>query len=217
MKRLLMNQNRGAVITMTKKTKSILKLIIILSIVLIIVFLLLDYFNILGIVGIEVERFNTDYLSLFIGNLIVISLFVATYFIVDSHGLKKEKNKYGTALIMLKNTYLNCQKNIAFFDKKENRERIAKKCDFDKPINEEPMFLYFQNQPFEYQDAILNFSLEGIISPDEYEMYLKIQSQYKNYISMAISLYDSYEVARLERNPLNDKLAIALACLEAKK
>ena len=79
------------------------------------------------------------------------------------------------------------------------------------------MFLYFQKQPFEYQDAILNFSLEGIISPQEYEMYLSIQSQYKNYISMAISLYDGYEVARLERNPLNDKLAIALTYLEAKK
>lgn len=187
---------------MEENTKRIIRKIVIISVVIIVFVFVIDYFNICGMVGIKTSKLNVDYLSIIVGNVIVVSLFVATYYIVDSHGLKKEKNKRNTALIMLKNTYIACQKIIDFFDNKENRTKVADKSDFEKMIREEPIFLYYQNRPFNHDESVLNFSVEGIITPEEYDTYLKIQSQYKDFVSYAIAFYDNYYMANLKRTPL---------------
>ena len=195
---------------MDKTTKGVLLKIIFVAIGISLIVLAIDYFNVLGMIGIDTSRLNIDSVSLIVGNIIVVSLFFATNHIVDSRGLKKEKNKRYPALIMLKNTYIVCRKNINFFDKVENRTQVAKKCDFDTVVSEEPTFVYYRKHPFSYEESILNFSMEVIITPEEYDMYLTIKKQYEEYINHAISLYDSYSVVLLQREPLKDNLEKAL-------
>lgn len=191
---------------MDKATKDILLKIIIVAIGISLIVFAIDYFNVLGMIGIDTSRLNIDFISLVIGNVIVVSLFITTYHIVDSRGLKKEKNKRYTALMVLKNTYIACQDIINFFDNAENRTKIAKKCDFNVIVREEPIYIYYRNLPFSYEEVILNFSMEGIITPKEYDMYLTIQKQYKEYINFAISLYDNYSAVQLQREQLKDNL-----------
>lgn len=176
----------------------------------VILYLFFDYCNAFSCLKINVSNINTSIFEIFINNGIVIALFCITYILLDKRNVEKEHNKRKTALIMLKNTYDACYDNINYFDKKENRIIVAKKTNFDELICNDKMFSYFQNIPFEHNNEILRFSTEGVIKPYEYETYLKIQKQYKDFITYAISLYDNYSVALLAREPLKSSLLAAI-------
>lgn len=179
-------------------------------VVILILYLFFDYCNVFSCLKINVSNINTSIFEIFINNGIVIVLFRITYILLDKRNIKKEDNKRKTALTMLKSAYAACYDNINYFNKKENRIAVAKKTNFDELICNEKMFSYFQKIPFEHNNEILSFSTEGVIKPKEYETYLKIQKQYKDFITYAISLYDNYSVALLAREPLKSSLLTAI-------
>lgn len=51
---------------------------------------LIDYFNVFGKIGFDVTSINFDFWGIFIGNSVVIILYIITYFHLDKRTIKKK-------------------------------------------------------------------------------------------------------------------------------
>ena len=131
--------------------------------------LLFDYFNLSKYVNINVSNFNLDGISLIIGNLVVVALFLLTYFLIDARSVKKEANKRNIALVILKSTYASCKEMAIIFEDEDSRTKAAQKCDFNKVIHEDKVMMRYLNIPFEENDMVLEFTKDGILSAEEFK------------------------------------------------
>lgn len=142
---------------MNKNTKKHICLIILLALFVNAILFVIDYFSVFSLIGFNVNSINLDFLSLFLGNTVVVSLFLITYFIVDSRGIQKEENQLMTAYITLIGIYERCKDMVDIFSQNDLRERAVKKCNSDKTVNEDKAHMHFLNFPFENEMIIYDF------------------------------------------------------------
>lgn len=183
---------------------------VILSIAGIILLVVADYFNVFSRLGVNVRNLNLDFMSLIIGNVVVILLFVIAYVLVDRRSIAKEKNKRKTALIILKGIYEQTVEVVELFAEDEARMLAAEKCDFSKVISQDPMQSLYYNLPFAENDrTIIAFAQEGVLNANELSTYLDVKKKYGSYINL------SFLFREPERHiSLNPRKAELLSVLE---
>ena len=114
---------------MKKKT---LKLIIPL-IISFITYLILDYINLPTILGIKPTNINTELFVILFDTLIVIVLFVISFYYIDNRQNEKDANARDTVDVLLGKTYAECLSNLYFLDNKEVvKKYIISKIDGNK-------------------------------------------------------------------------------------
>lgn len=199
---------------MDRKTKKYIWLIVILAFLFNVGACIVDYFNIFTYVGVKVENINFDFISLVVGNSIVVGLFLVTYFIVDYRSIKKDHNQLVTAYITLIGIYERCTDMIELFSKDDLRERAAKRCDGDKYVNEDKAHLHFLNYPFENENKIYDFAGAGILSKEVFTEFIKIKQHYQKYINVSIVFYDNYSQFKPVEKQISEDLATALSKLK---
>ena len=77
---------------------------------------ILDYFNISQIIHIDMSNFNWDFLSIFVGNLVVVGLYYLTYRLIDRDNIKRAKNQERNVKKVINIVYTECRKNIALLE-----------------------------------------------------------------------------------------------------
>lgn len=177
------------------------------SVIVLCVIILLDYYNIFGMyLGIKIENFNFDILTLIVGNIVVVTLFVITYFLVDSRNIKRHRNQEMVAYLTLKNVYKQCREMTYMFSNPKVCECAAKNCDGNELIFNDKVHMHYLTKPFANESIIVNLAVSGVITKEIYDEYLLIKELYQEYINKVLVLYEMVETFSDLRKMLIDKL-----------
>lgn len=177
-----------------------------ISVVVFIIYLILDYINITGVFGINNERINIEVLNIFINSLVVITLFAITYLTIDANTALRMVNQEKTAKTLLKEAYIVCSKNIELLENEKIKKSIVAKVNFNTSFYKNEVVVYMRDQPFVYENKIITLATEGIISPYDFETYLRIKNLYQEYLTIAITFFDRPDLTDPFRKELHEKL-----------
>lgn len=154
-------------------------------------YVILDYFNIPRLMGLSSDRINMDFFDVFLNSVIVVVLYIITYYFVDRRQIQKDTNAKDTADVLLLYTYKECLDNLCMLRHTFwTKEYIIPKVDGNKPINENSVVSNIQNFPFVSKGEILELSKGGYIEKEVLARYLHIQQEYKHVVAMLITFYD---------------------------
>ena len=78
---------------------------IIITCLIFILYLLIDYFNIFSVLGIDISRINTDFLEIIANAVIAIIIFALGYYFVEQWNVKKLANQKAIAESLLLSIY----------------------------------------------------------------------------------------------------------------
>lgn len=102
-----------------------------------VVYVIFDYLNVPRLLGLSSERINMGFFDALLNAVIVIVLYIITYFFVDSRQIQKDANAKDTANVLLLYTYKECLDNLRIVGNIEwVKKYIAPKVDGDKPVTE---------------------------------------------------------------------------------
>lgn len=158
-----------------------------------------DINNLSAGLGINSSAINWDVASIIVGNLVVISLYLITFSLLDNRSIEKDKNQREVALLLLSKTFEKCRDFALLFDSPENLKKAVEKCDFSKVYYEDKQFMYYLQFPFEFHDRIIEFACSGTISKKEFSDYMKVEAAFKKHISAKIIFYDREEFSNHTR------------------
>lgn len=167
------------------------------------IYVILDYLNVPQLLGLSSERINMDFFDVFLNSVIVVVLYIITYYFVDRRQIQKDANSKDTADVLLLCTYKECLDNLEMvWNPHWVREYIIPKVDGNKPVNENRIISNIQNFPFQSKSEVLELSKGGYIEKDVLIKYFKIQKEYKHIISMKITFYDLINPQTLEQQAM---------------
>lgn len=154
-------------------------------------YVVLDYLNVPQLLGLSSNRINMGFFDVFLNSVIVVVLYIITYYFVDRRQIQKDTNSKDTADVLILYTYKECLDNLQLVWHHDwVREYIIPKVDGNKPINENRIIANLQNFPFESKSEILELSKGGYIEKDVLSRYLHVQKEYKHIIAMCVTFYD---------------------------
>ncbi len=182
--------------------------IIFVSIIFFIGFLFADFFNIGEILDLDFSRLNWEFLSLIVNNLILIVLYVVTYIVIDRKNVVRSNNQEQSAKRYLKTIYNQCNNFIDLLDMEDARELMTSRCDFNKPVNDNPILNNLCDLPFELEHHVLEASNNGILSDADLSRFLDIRVRYKNYIQFRIIFFNIEEHEDNPKTSVYGKLEI---------
>lgn len=154
-------------------------------------YVILDYLNVPQILGLSSNRINMDFFDVFLNSVIVVVLYIITYYFVDRRQIQKDSNAKDTADVLLLCTYKECLDNLRMvWNPNWVREYIVPKVDGNKPMNENRIISNLQNFPFSSKSEVLELSKGGYVEKNVLINYFQIQKEYKHIISMKITFFD---------------------------
>ena len=172
--------------------------------------ILLDYLDIPSLIGLHVSGLNYDLLGAVINAIVVITLYIVTYIIIDKKQIKKDENAKQIANILMLNTYKQCQELLEVINDQDILENyIVPKVDFNKTDLDNPVKMNLISSPFVDHLKILDLASTGVIDPSSYSVYYKVMVLYKNYVSMRITFFDIYKYK-------GDKYGMLLSSISAR-
>ncbi len=193
-----------------------------LGIIVSLFFLVIDFFDVPTLLGLDVSRFNFDALSLIVGNILVVVIFFITYFIIDSRDVKKDNNQKEVAYLLLKNTYEYCSILINSFYNDSYRESYVKTSGKDNSELESEINRIAE-LPFINSNMIFDFAASGVIDKDTFEEYIDIKNGFQDFIIMATSTFDSdndysefLDVAKYMENKIRSEKFRLIDCYNKK-
>lgn len=200
-----------------KKNNFILKIIItvLISIITIIIILTIDYFNIFSHIS---SKLNSSFLEIIINNIVIIMIFLVTYFLIDKRNMEKEaerkdNQKYVLKLLLIE-TYNECKEVIELLDRDEILRRyVIPKVDFNKTDADNVVIINLQNDPFKHENIIMELFKEGIFSKMYLQNYLKTKRNYQGYISNRITLFDDKKILEYSKEKLIKNIELELKVL----
>lgn len=164
---------------------------------------ILDYFNISQVFHIDMSNFNWDFLSIFVGNLVVVGLYYLTYWLIDRHNIKRTENQERNVKTVINEVYKQCNKIIALLENEIGIVEVLPDVQPDSHIYvvdvmERINKTVFAMEPFIY-DAVNN----GVVAESELETYINIRSAFIQYVSYRALLFAEKSKGReLEKNSL---------------
>lgn len=183
---------------MDKNTKKYILIFIIFTLV----YLIVDYLNVPTLLNIHINNINTNLLDIVINSIIVITLYLITYLILDKRTVQVSKNKIEIYKQILINMYKECIDTINLFSQSEILNNIIEDLDFDAPMIENKKFSKLIVYPFDNKDIISDLAKSGEIDVETFQKFLTIQTEYRKYISTLIVFYDRAEEVTLLKNKL---------------
>ena len=155
------------------------------------IYVIVDYLNVPGLLGLSIDRINMDFFDVFLNSVVVVVLYIITYYFVDRRQIQKDANSKDTADVMLLYTYKECLDNLQMVWNSELvKEYIIPKVDGNKPVTENKIIVNLQRSPFASKAEILELSKNGYVEKDVLGRYLHIQKEYNNMINMKITFFD---------------------------
>lgn len=154
-------------------------------------YVILDYLNVPQLLGFSSDRINMDFFDVLLNSVIVVVLYIITYYFVDRRQIQKDANSKDTAGVLLLYTYKECLDNLRIVWNSEwVKKYIVPKVDGNKPMTENKIIMNLQRLPFSSKGEILELSKSGYVEKEVLARYLHIQQEYNHIINMKITFYD---------------------------
>lgn len=154
-------------------------------------YVILDYLNVPQLLGLSSDRINMDFFDVFLNSVIVVVLYIITYYFVDRRQIQKDANSKDMADVLLLYTYKECLDNLLMVWNHEwVKKYIIPKVDGNKPVTENTIIMNLQRLPFSSKGEILELSKSGYVEKEVLARYLHIQKEYNHIINMKITFYD---------------------------
>ena len=143
----------------------------------------------------KIEDFlNSEVVACIFSNLVVILLFLFTYYKIDSNNLKKEQNKQEIANQLLNKAYKAMKDELEKYQKGDyqssyysNLRSLANSSKDNSIITE---FIKAQKDiPLKYYDDIFALAQDGIITSKEYCFYIDIVNDWKSIVDRYYTKY----------------------------
>lgn len=164
-------------------------------------YIILDFFNLPSMFGIKISNINPDLFGIVVNSLVVIVLYVITYFEIDKRQVKKDENSQNLTYSLLLKTYISCLNTVNLLKNKTVlRKYIISQIDFDKLENENSVYTSLKNSPFDSYNHVLTLAENGYVEGNFINKYLVIKEKYRSYITFCISFFG------LDYIELNDEL-----------
>lgn len=188
-----------------------------LAFVFLVTYLLVDYFNIPTVIGIDISRFNIDLLGIAINAVIAIVVFSLGYYFVEQWNTKRNKNQKDYAFSLLEMSYRDCLQVLNDLYNPQILTEIRKTFRYD---DEGDFVTSLKNFPFQNEALISKFVADGILSVEQVKNYHSIKSLFQGLLTTYALL--SGEINDATRNryfderkrPLNIKIQEQLKALE---
>lgn len=162
-----------------------------IPVLLFVVYVIFDYLNVPRLLGLSSERINMGFFDALLNAVIVIVLYIITYFFVDSRQIQKDANAKDTADILLLYTYKECVENLRIvLNPMWTKNYIAPKVDFNRPINKNSVVSNIQDLPFSSKSEIFELATGGYVEKEVLTRYLHIQAEYRYVVAMEITSFD---------------------------
>lgn len=156
-----------------------------------VIYLFFDYINIFQLLGMSFGRININILDVLINIMVATVLYIITYVTLDKRQIQKEKNSKEMADVLLLNAYTRCKDSLVFVCNREFVKKIiVPKADFDKIAEDDEVMRNICNAPFYTSENILRLAENGYVDKSVLKDYLKIQSDFKHWVSNKITFYD---------------------------
>lgn len=175
---------------------------IIISVIIVAITIYLDYINVLKYPNIKVIKFNFDFLNIFVNSIVVITLYIITYFLVDKRNITQNNNKKEIANLLLKKSYISCLEYIDFLKKDEHRKIINKKVSGDEILGSNKIYKNLIAAPFENNDIISSFVQDGTTTKEQYENYLNVKEKFRMYINTIMLFPDKEEAINIYQDEI---------------
>lgn len=168
--------------------------IIVTILIVFLLFVVLDYVNILNLIGLNFTNLNMDVVGIFFDAVIVLILYVISFYYIENKQNEKDANARDTAETLMKKTYQECWENVMLLDNKAMiRKYIIPKMDGDKPNSENMVVNNLQILPFSSFDVVMELAVNGHIGKKNLDDYLEIKKEYQSVVGLKITFYDLVE------------------------
>lgn len=151
----------------------------------------LDYFNIPYKLGFNYVFLNLDFWSIYLGNGIVIALFITTFILFDKRNLEKDKLSTYAGILLLKETYRRLDGFLEIYKKTLNIENDAEKLGLNERQKK-----FFETEPFKTYDKIFDCLEKGQINKERFDAYQKIKSDYEILMHLTFGLGDFKNIGK---------------------
>lgn len=170
-----------------------------------VVITLLDIKNIPSCIGMSMSAINWELQSIFI----TIILFLITFFVINRRDIRQQKYQKNVAGHTLYCIYSSCKEMVELLDNPEVLARAVGRCNLDLPIWKDEAMQKIINKPFRYESIIVESSINGTISENDFKMYLKVRNEYEDYIVSKIIYHDKDKC----KNQIKKKEEELLSCI----
>lgn len=146
-------------------------------------FILLDYYDVPSSVGLHVNSLNYSFWDAIINAIIVITLYIITFIIVDRRQIKKYENAKNTVGVLMLYSYEKCEDVLKTLDNQHQLDTfIIPKMNYDESPYDNSIIRRMQEFPFAEYQSILDFAVNGSVTGNELKTYLKIMNNYREYV-----------------------------------
>lgn len=181
-----------------------------ITIALITLYLVLDYFDILSLLGVKTTKFNSEFMGIFINAFVVIGLYIFSFLYIDRKNEIRIRNQESIANALLLQIYEECHRIVKMFDNPKMMNAIVRKVNPDEIVTDDNPFRRLEKSPYENEPILMELFKEGILSKDEYNEYFKIKEDYRNFMTTVIVFRDDMDMINSMKKIIESSLLNAI-------
>ncbi len=166
----------------------------------------IDYNNSLSRMGLRVDNFNWELISILVNALVLLLVFILTYLLIDIYNVEKNKNKRNIVKQLLKNDYEACLRYLDILLDKEQLVYICNKVDKDKLLWENKALLEYVEKTFNNEKMIVDYASQGVVDSELFENYNRVKNTYKDFFVGLVCFSDIDERISGEFDNWNSQL-----------
>ncbi len=187
--------------------KIIFQITCIFGIFLLLVLIVIDYLNIPSMLGLRILNIHIDLFGVVLNAVVVISLYVITFSVIDRRQLDKDDNARQTANILILSAYKQCKEKLGLVNDTIILENyIMPKIDLNKSDLDNSIMMNLKNSPFAEHEKIIDYAATGAVDAISLSKYYKLMELYKTYVSIRITFFDIYKYTGSKHKQLQNKI-----------
>ena len=167
-----------------------------LAFVFLVTYLLVDYFNIPTVIGIDISRFNVDFLGIVLNATTAVVVFMLGYYFVEQWNLKRLANQKSVAESLLLSIYKECLSSVELLDDPLTAKRLFEQTDCNRRYNilDDPSpHMKFAKIPFMSESSLLECFREGLLDKNCFDTYQSIKHNFNSYVCVRVVFFDHPE------------------------
>lgn len=168
----------------------------VIALIFLLVYLFIDYSNFPTTIGIDISRFNIDFLEIVLNATTAVVVFMLGYYFVEQWNLKRLANQKAVAESLLLSIYKECLSSVELLDDPLTAKRLFEQTDGNKRYNildDLSPHMKFAKIPFMSEPSLLECFREGILNKSCFDTYQSIKHNFNSYVCVRVVFFDHPE------------------------
>ena len=192
----------------------------VITLIFLLIYLFIDYSDFPTKIGMDISRFNMTLLGIVLNSVTAVVVFMLGYYFVEQWNLKKLQNQKATAEIFLCSIYEECLDSIKLLDMPTIAQTLFLQTDPNENYNildHLSPIMKFSQITFMNESQLMSYFESGVLSPQQFQLYLSIKSSYCHYVTNRILAFDRPEICTKKREQLVSLLNLQISMYSHKK